>query len=143
MPPRTPSLTVDIIIRLVDRPHFPIVLIERKYEPLGWALPGGFVDYGEKLESAALREAQEETGLAVHLLELFHVYSDPARDRRQHTASVVYLAEATGELQSGDDAKSAQPFLLWELPQNLCFDHAQILRDYRHFCLYGSTPRLS
>lgn len=143
MSPRNPLPTVDLIIRLVDRPHFPIVLIERKHEPLGWALPGGFVDYGETLETSARREAKEETGLTVHLVDLFHAYSDPTRDQRQHTLSVVYLAEATGTLQGGDDARSAQPFFLWELPPDLCFDHRQILQDYHRFCLHGLRPSLS
>jgi 8-oxo-dGTP diphosphatase len=143
MPHRNPAPTVDIIISLIDRPHQPIVLIERQNPPHGWAIPGGFVDYGETLEAAACREAKEETGLSIHLINLFHAYSDPQRDQRQHTISVVFLAEATGEPRASDDAKNIAPFFLWELPSPLCFDHAQILEDYRRFCLYGTRPPLS
>ena len=92
---RNPAPTVDIIIELIDRPHRPIVLIERKNEPFGWAIPGGFVDYGETVETAAIREAEEETGLKVQLVEQFHLYSDPSRDPRQHTISLVFIATAT------------------------------------------------
>ncbi|HEY9751532.1 MAG TPA: NUDIX hydrolase, partial [Coleofasciculaceae cyanobacterium] len=81
---RNPTPTVDIIIEMLDRPHRPILLIERLNPPYGWAIPGGFIDYGEKVEAAAVREAQEETGLTVDLVELFHVYSDPQRDPRKH-----------------------------------------------------------
>jgi 8-oxo-dGTP diphosphatase len=84
---RNPTPTVDIIIELGDHPGRPIILIERRNEPLGWAIPGGFVDYGESVETAAIREAKEEIGLDVELLEQFHVYSDPNRDPRQHTLS--------------------------------------------------------
>ncbi|NJK29540.1 MAG: NUDIX hydrolase [Acaryochloris sp. RU_4_1] len=133
MPPRNPVPTVDIIIEMWNRPHRPIILIERQNPPWGWALPGGFVDYGESLETAAMREAQEETGLSVDLLEQFHVYSAPERDPRYHTLSVVFIAKATGEPQAGDDAKTLKLFELWQLPQNLCFDHNQVLD---HYCLY-------
>lgn len=139
---RNPTPTVDIIIELVDRPHRPIVLIERQNEPLGWAIPGGFVDYGESVETAAKREAEEETGLIVHLLEQFHVYSRPDRDPRQHTLSVVFLASATGQPQAGDDAKHLEVFCPWEIPTNLCFDHDQILQDYWRYRNYGQRPRL-
>ncbi|MFM5890323.1 MAG: NUDIX domain-containing protein, partial [Dolichospermum sp.] len=100
-----PAPTVDIIIELIDRPHRPIILIERHNEPLGWALPGGFVDYGETVEKAAIREAEEEIGLKVELIQQFLVYSDPCRDSRQHTISSVFLAPATGQPLAGDDAK--------------------------------------
>ncbi len=140
---RNPALTVDIIIRLVDRPHQPLVLIERRHPPHGWALPGGFVDYGETLEDAARREAKEETGLDILLVHLFHAYSDPQRDSRQHTVSIVFLAEAVGKPIASDDAQSIDVFHLWELPSPLCFDHAQILADYRRYCLYGAKPRLA
>ncbi|PSN76032.1 NUDIX hydrolase, partial [filamentous cyanobacterium CCP4] len=98
---RNPAPTVDIIIELLHHPHRPIVLIERHHEPLGWALPGGFVDYGESVETAARREAAEETGLTVELVEQFAVYSDPDRDPRKHTLSVVFLATATSDPVAG------------------------------------------
>lgn len=139
---RNPVPTVDIIIELLDRPHRPIVLIERLNPPPGWALPGGFVDYGESVETAARREAKEETGLEVTLIEQFQVYSDPQRDPRQHTLSVVFLATAIGEPQAGDDAKHLQMFDLWQMPTNLCFDHDRILREYRAYRDYGLRPRL-
>jgi 8-oxo-dGTP diphosphatase len=125
---RNPFPTVDIIIR-DDSGR--VVLIERRNEPLGWALPGGFVDYGETLELAAAREAREETGLKLVELSQFHVYSDPARDPRQHNISVVFTARGVGVLLSGDDARNADWFRLDALPSPLCFDHAQILEDYR------------
>lgn len=137
---RNPAPTVDIIIELTDRPHRPIILIERLYEPLGWAIPGGFVDYGESVETAAIREAKEEIGLDIQLLEQFHVYSDPSRDQRKHTISIVFLAAAQGEPEAGDDAKHFQIFNLWQLPQNLCFDHGQILQDYQQYRHYGRRP---
>ncbi|MUL36310.1 NUDIX domain-containing protein [Gloeocapsopsis dulcis] len=140
---RNPVPTVDIIIELVDKPHRPIILIERHNSPLGWAIPGGFVDYGESVESAAQREAQEEIGLQVELIEQFQVYSDPQRDPRQHTLSVVFLATATGEPQAGDDAKNLGIFESWRIPTNLCFDHDRILRDYWRYRHYGIRPRLS
>jgi 8-oxo-dGTP diphosphatase len=140
---RNPIPTVDIIIEMGDRPHRPIVLIERKYEPLGWAIPGGFVDYGETMEAAARREAQEETGLTVELVEQFQVYSDPARDPRKHTISVVFLAIAQGEPVAADDAKALQLFEPWQIPQNLCFDHDRILQDYLRYRHYGLKPRIT
>lgn len=139
---RNPVPTVDIIIELIDRPQRPIVLIERQNPPHGWALPGGFVDYGEAVETAARREAEEETCLQVELIEQFQVYSAPDRDPRQHTLSVVFLATATGEPRAQDDAKAIGIFELWQLPQPLCFDHAQILRDYLHYRNYGLRPCL-
>lgn len=139
---KNPAPTVDLIIELGDRPHRPIILIERLNPPHGWALPGGFVDYGESVETAAKREAQEETGLEVELVEQFQVYSAPDRDPRQHTLSVVLLATAAGEPTAGDDAKHLEVFELWKIPQNLCFDHAQILRDYWHYRHYGLRPQL-
>lgn len=140
---RNPAPTVDIIIELVDRPHRPIVLIERHNTPLGWAIPGGFVDYGEPVEVAARREAEEETSLQIELIEQFLVYSDPKRDPRQHTISIVFLATATGEPKAGDDAKSVGIFEPWRVPSNLCFDHDRILRDYWRYRHYGIRPRLS
>ncbi|MUG94090.1 NUDIX domain-containing protein [Scytonema sp. UIC 10036] len=139
---RNPVPTVDIIIELIDRPHRPIVLIERHNPPFGWAIPGGFVDYGESVETAAQREALEETGLRVELIEQFQVYSEPNRDRRKHTLSIVFLATATGEPQAGDDAKDIGIFESWRVPENLCFDHDKILLDYWRFRHYGIRPRL-
>ncbi len=125
LPRRNPLLTVDIIIRIDDG----IVLIERRNPPFGWALPGGFVDYGETLEEAARREAKEETGLAITTLEQFHTYSDPKRDPRHHTVSTVFLAVAAGSPLAGDDARRAEIFKPGSLPQ-LVFDHQRILHDY-------------
>lgn len=122
---RNPLPTVDIIIETGER----IVLIKRKNPPHGWALPGGFVDYGESFETAALREAREETGLAVTGLRQFHTYSDPARDPRRHTASTVFIGQADGQPQAGDDAAQAGLFSEETLPP-LVFDHATILADY-------------
>ena len=124
---RNPLLTVDIII---DIPGKGIVLIERKNPPHGWALPGGFVDWGETLESAALREAREETGLDVHDLKQFHAYSDPKRDPRHHTVTVVFSGAGGGEPKAADDAENLEIFSLESLPENLAFDHALILSDY-------------
>lgn len=125
---RNPFPTVDIIIR-DDQGR--IVLIERANEPKGWALPGGFVNYGETLEAAAIREAREETGLELVDLEQFRAYSDPARDPRQHNISMVFTARGAGTLRAGDDAAAVSWLPLDALPSPLCFDHAQILEDYR------------
>jgi 8-oxo-dGTP diphosphatase len=138
---RNPAPTVDIIIELGDRPHRPIVLIERLNPPHGWAIPGGFVDYGEAVETAARREALEEVGLTVSLIEQFQVYSAPDRDPRQHTISIVFIATAFGTPQADDDAKSVGIFAPWEIPQNLCFDHDRILRDYLAYRHHGQRPR--
>lgn len=124
---RNPFPTVDIIIELGEK----IVLIKRKNPPYGWALPGGFVDYGESLEQAAIREAREETSLVVTDLRLLGCYSDPARDSRMHTISTVYIAQSAGTPQAADDAAELALFSLNELPAPLCFDHARILADYR------------
>ena len=123
---RNPFPTVDIIIQI----DTDIVLIERKNPPLGWALPGGFVDYGESLEAAAMREALEETGLKVSNLQQFRAYSDPDRDSRQHNISMVFSAEATGRPTAGDDAINVRLFPVDNLPAPLCFDHARIINDY-------------
>lgn len=124
---RHPLPTVDILIEIPGRG---VVLIQRKYPPHGWALPGGFVEVGETLEAAARREALEETGLAVELLRQFHTYSDPDRDPRGHTVSTVFLARATGEPRAADDAAAVAVFPLDALPSPLAFDHARILEDY-------------
>jgi 8-oxo-dGTP diphosphatase len=128
---RNPAPTVDVVIE----PYGPglsgqVVLIQRLNPPYGWALPGGFVDYGESVEQAARREAQEETGLVVELLALLGVYSDPRRDPRQHTQTTVFAARAQGEPRAGDDAKACACFSLEWLPQPLCFDHDLILQHY-------------
>jgi 8-oxo-dGTP diphosphatase len=123
---RNPVLAVDIIIELSDG----IVLIERKNEPFGWALPGGFVDYGETLEHAAIREAREETSLNIVNLRLLGCYSDPARDARFHTVSAVYVASAAGTPLAADDAAKVAVCHLDALPTNLCFDHDKIIEDY-------------
>ncbi len=140
---RNPTPTVDIIIELIDQPHYPIILIERQNPPLGWAIPGGFVDYGESVERAAIREAMEEISLEVRLIEQFYVYSDPNRDARQHTISIVFIATAEGTPRASDDAKAVGIFHLWEIPSDLCFDHGRILRDYRHYRHYGIRPQPS
>jgi len=123
---RNPFPTVDIIIEIQNG----IVLIERKNPPHGWALPGGFVDYGESLESAAAREAREETSLEITNLRLLGCYSDPGRDERMHTISTVYIADGSGQPQAADDAATVEIFRLEKLPESLCFDHAEILKDY-------------
>jgi ADP-ribose pyrophosphatase YjhB (NUDIX family) len=133
---RNPFPTVDIIIEMEGGK---IVLIQRKNPPYGWALPGGFVDYGESLESAALREAKEETCLDVALLYQLGAYSDPARDPRFHTISVVFVAKATGNPKAADDAKDVGLFGRSSLPAALAFDHGKILQDYYKKC----SPRSS
>ncbi|MEO0946598.1 MAG: NUDIX hydrolase [Cyanobacteria bacterium J06641_5] len=140
---RNPAPTVDIIIELCDRPNRPIVLIERKNEPFGWAIPGGFVDYGEAVETAARREVREEVSLDVTLVEQFCVYSDPTRDARKHTISIVFIATAKGEPIADDDAKAVGIFTLDALPEPLCFDHARILQDYRRYRDMELRPQLT
>jgi ADP-ribose pyrophosphatase YjhB (NUDIX family) len=124
---RNPIPTVDIIIEIESKG---IVLIKRKNPPHGWALPGGFVDYGESLEEAAVREAKEETDLDVKLTEQFHTYSDPERDTRHHSISTVYIAKAKGTPQAKDDADEIGIFNDTSLPDEIAFDHRSILKDY-------------
>ena len=139
---RNPFPTVDIIIEMASGSHGVmgqrkegnIVLIERKNPPFGWALPGGFVDYGESLEVAAIREAEEETCLKVRLLYQLGAYSAPTRDPRFHTISVVFVASATGAPKAADDAKDVGIFSRDSLPENLAFDHGEILQDYFKKC---------
>lgn len=128
LPLRRPVPAVDLIIEYQGEG---VVLIARKYPPYGWALPGGFVEYGESLEEAAVREAKEETGLEVKLLGQFHTYSRPDRDPRRHVISTVFVATATGPCQAADDARDLGIFPLENLPEPLAFDHGQILADYR------------
>ncbi len=124
---QNPILTVDIIIEIESKG---VVLIKRKNPPHGWAIPGGFVDYGESLEQAAIREAKEETNLEVKLVKQFHTYSDPNRDPRHHSVSTVYIAKAEGIPQAKDDALEIGIFNESNLPDQIAFDHRSILRDY-------------
>ena len=140
--PETPLLAVDIIIELIDRTEKSIVLIERRNPPFGWALPGGFVDVGESLEQAAVREAREETCLDVKLKILLGCYSNPQRDPRGHTVSPVYIAEARGVPQAADDAKNLRCVPVTELPDELVFDHGLILSDYRNYLQTGEFAPL-
>ncbi len=123
---KNPIPTVDIIIELKDG----IVLIKRKNPPYGWAIPGGFIDYGESAESAAIREAKEETNLEITDLRQFHTYSDPNRDLRFHTISIVFVAKAKGTPQAKDDAMEIGVFTKDNLPEEIAFDHRKILGDY-------------
>ena len=126
-----PVPTVDIIIEIeADGRKKGIVLIHRKQEPRAWAIPGGFVDYGETVEEAAAREAREETGLEIESARQFHTYSDPQRDPRRHSISTVFAAKARGTPRPGDDAEKAEIFTEETLPSPLAFDHARILKDY-------------
>lgn len=128
---RNPIPTVDIIIEIQKNDgQEGIILIKRKNPPYGWALPGGFVDYGETLEEAAIREAKEETSLDIRLKCQMHTYSDPDRDPRQHTITTVYIAQAEGEPVAGDDAQEIAVFSRDELNFSLAFDHKKILEDY-------------
>ncbi len=124
---QNPIPTVDIIIEYEGEG---IVLIKRKNPPYGWAIPGGFVDYGESLEEAAIREAKEETCLEVEFIRQFHTYSDPGRDPRHHTISTVYIGKGKGILEAKDDALEIGIFNRSNLPDPIAFDHRQILEDY-------------
>ena len=136
-PNNGPHLTADVIIELESGG---IVLIERKNEPPGWAIPGGFVERNESLETAATREAKEETGLDVELGCLLHVYSTPERDPRGHTVTAVFTGKAAGVPIAADDAKNAVVVYEESLPSPLAFDHAQVLADYFRFCRTGKRP---
>jgi len=129
VPGRQPRLAADCIIQLGGDPGS-VVLIRRKNPPHGWAIPGGFVDLGESVEAAAIREMKEETGLDVKLVRQFHTYSDPSRDPRGHTVTVVFVGSATGTPVGGDDALEARAYTKDRLPKDLAFDHAQVLDDY-------------
>ncbi|MDT8388794.1 MAG: NUDIX hydrolase [Thiogranum sp.] len=139
--PVTPALTVDVIIEMQDRPHSPVVLIERRNPPYGWALPGGFVDMGERLETAAIREAREEISLDVQLITLLGCYSDPDRDTRGHTVSAVYIGVAKGEPKAQDDARNLALFDPEKCPE-LAFDHGLIMADYLRYRQSGQTAPL-
>ncbi len=132
---RNPLPTVDVVLLMEGG----VVLIERKNPPLGWALPGGFVDEGESYERAAIRECKEETGLDASLTEQFYTYSAPGRDPRFHTATTIYLAKAEGEPVGGDDAAQARIWPLDALPP-LCFDHLRIIEDVRRYLATGVRP---
>ena len=136
---KNPIPTVDCIVEL---PRDRIVLIMRKNEPIGWALPGGFVDEGEPLHVACVREVKEETGLDVDLSEQFFTYSDPSRDPRKHTVSTVYIGWADGEPSGSDDAADAKAFSLDGLPRELCFDHGTILSDYVTYKRTGKRRKI-
>ncbi len=135
--PRNPLPTADAIIEMPDGA---IVLIERKNPPHGWALPGGFIDYGESAENAAVREAKEETGLDVRLVEQFHTYSAPDRDPRHHTITIVFIARAEGTPQGGDDAARAVLAYEGNLPEPLVFDHEAIVLQYFEYRRSGRRP---
>lgn len=136
---KNPIPTVDCIVEL---PGERIVLIRRARPPLGWALPGGFVDAGEALHDACAREVMEETGLVVDLREQFFTYSDPARDPRKHTISTVFIGWAEGTPRGSDDAAEARAVRLDELPSELCFDHGQILADYLAYKRTGKRRKI-
>ena len=137
--PETPQLTVDIIIELDQSPGF-VLLIERKYPPYGWALPGGFVDVGETVEVAAVREAKEETSLDVSLIQLLGCYSDPGRDDRGHTVSIAFAATSSGVPVAADDAKFLKLWPVDDLP-DLAFDHKTIIADYLKYKNFGQIPK--
>lgn len=134
--PVCPPIAADVIAEIGDR----IVLIERKNFPFGWALPGGFVEFGETVEQAAIREAKEETSLDVELRALLGIYSRPERDPRGQTISVVYVGRASGTPNAQDDAKGIALFPPDEPPAPLAFDHAAILADYLRFLREGKLP---
>jgi 8-oxo-dGTP diphosphatase len=127
---RNPLPTVDMLIDMGERGSPRLVLVRRKNPPHGWSLPGGFVDYGETVEEAAVREAYEETGLKIDIVRQFHVYSKPDRDPRGHMMSTVFVAEATGEPKGGDDAREARAFSPGDFPEDIVFDHRGIIGDY-------------
>ena len=140
--PITPLIAADIITELTDLPERPIILIERLNPPFGWAIPGGFVDVGESVERAAIREAKEEISLDVQLLSLLGIYSDPKRDSRGHTVTAVYVAQAQGMPKAADDAKNLKIVTEKQLPDQLVFDHAMVLQDYWRYRKTGQVTPL-
>lgn len=137
---KNPTPTVDCIVEL---PGDRIVLIKRSNEPIGWALPGGFVDEGEPLHTACVREVREETGLEVDLSEQFFTYSDPSRDPRKHTISTVFIGWAEGDPKGSDDAADAKAFTIDKLPMSeLVFDHATIVSDYLTYKRTGKRRKI-
>lgn len=140
--PVTPLLAADTLIELIDLPGRPFVLIERANPPYGWAVPGGFVDVGETMEHAAVREAKEEISLDIRLTALLGLYSNPKRDPRNHTVTACYVAEAHGTPVAADDAKNCGIFTFDNLPAELAFDHAMVLDDYRNYRLTGQVAPL-
>ena len=136
--PVTPLITADVIIEMSMLDDKPIVLIERKYEPYGWAIPGGFVEVGESIATAAQREALEETSLEVVLDTLLGIYSDPERDFRGHTACAVFVGNASGKPVAADDAKDIALFDPFNVDVELAFDHRQVLRDYCEYRRNGT-----
>ena len=140
--PVTPLIAADIITELTDLPERPIILIERLNPPFGWAIPGGFVDVGESVERAAIREAKEEISLDVQLLSLLGIYSDPKRDSRGHTVTAVYVAQAQGMPKAADDAKNLKIVTEKQLPDQLVFDHAMVLQDYWRYRKTGQVTPL-
>ena len=132
-----PGVSVDMLITYEGR----LVLVYRRNRPVAWALPGGYVDYGEALEHAARREALEETNLELEGAEQFHTYSDPDRDDRQHSITTVFLARGVGELRAGDDAERVALFDPADAPHPLAFDHSRIVRDFARYLETGERPR--
>lgn len=141
--PQTPTLAADAIIELIDLPDRPIVLIERRNPPPGWAIPGGFVDIGESVPDAAVREALEETCMEVSLKCLLGCYSEPSRDPRGHTVSMIYVAGAHGEPVAADDAARVGIFDPAAIDVALAFDHDRILRDYLQYRNTGLRPAIT
>ena len=131
--PVTPLIATDVIIHQEGQSWRSIVLIKRKNPPVGWAIPGGFVDIGETVEHAAVREAKEETGLEVTLQDLLGLYSEPNRDPRGHVVSAVYIGTGRGQMVAADDASTVDVFSVDQLPRPMAFDHAQVMKDYIHY----------